>query len=233
MVVKVLAVLLASIGAVLSIKSFENSFNNSHQRIGLALYGAIWVQALAGFRRPKRGTKGRTVWYFFHWILGTTISLVGIFNIYTGLKAYQKRTSRSITLWTILFTSEVSFMGLFYLFQDKWEYIQKQGVILDIAPNTDSDQVLPQRENHKEVLTEPCAKRNALENLNGIHQRNRGWVQMGECTIAMMDWHHIRMNPYTHLATLAEEQNFNERAFTIGIGGPVGTGFWPINLSSI
>ncbi|CAK9137683.1 unnamed protein product [Ilex paraguariensis] len=50
---RVLAVLLASIGAVLSIKNFANSFNNSHQRIGLALYGAIWVQALAGFRRPK------------------------------------------------------------------------------------------------------------------------------------------------------------------------------------
>jgi hypothetical protein len=28
---------------------------------------------------------------------------------------------------------------------------------------------------------------------------------MGKCTIAMMDWHRIHMNPYTPLATSAEE----------------------------
>ncbi|KAM7500666.1 hypothetical protein LguiA_025080 [Lonicera macranthoides] len=163
-IVQMVAVLLATAGAILSIISFENSFSNSHQRIGLALYAAIWVQALIGFRRPKRGGKGRSVWYFFHWIFGTTVSLVGIFNIYTGLQAYHKRTSKPTSLWTILFAAEVSFMALFYLFQDKWPYLQKQGVILGTEPIAPSDhQVLPQSENQKEVFTQvPCRKSNAL-----------------------------------------------------------------------
>lgn len=49
-----LSVLLATAGAVMSIKNFENSFNNNHQRIGLALYIAIWVQAIMGFLRPHK-----------------------------------------------------------------------------------------------------------------------------------------------------------------------------------
>uniref|UniRef100_A0A5B6YRS3 Cytochrome b561 domain-containing protein n=1 Tax=Davidia involucrata TaxID=16924 RepID=A0A5B6YRS3_DAVIN len=166
-VLQVLSVLLVTAGAVLSVKNFENSFNNHHQRIGLALYVAIWVQALIGFRRPRRGRKGRSVWYFVHWLLGTTISLVGILNIYSGLKAYQKRTSRSIGFWTILFTAQVSFMAFFYLFQDKWEYMQKQGVILGNETITPSnDQVIPQRDNQKELLStaEPCRKSNSLGN---------------------------------------------------------------------
>ncbi|KAJ0018985.1 hypothetical protein Pint_10003 [Pistacia integerrima] len=53
---------------------------------------------------------------------------------------------------------------------------------------------------------------------------------MGECTIATMDSHHTHMNPFTLLVSSVEElppllsRDFNERAFTVGIGGPVGTG---------
>ncbi|KAK3032688.1 hypothetical protein RJ639_036752, partial [Escallonia herrerae] len=163
-ILQMLAVLLATAGGVLSLKSFENSFNNSHQRIGLALYGAIWVQALIGFRRPKRGSKGRSAWYCCHWILGTLVSLLGIFNIYTGLKAYQKRTARSAGLWNFLFTAEISLLAFFYLFQDKWEYLQKQGLVSGTDPSTPSHQVLPQRDNQKEVLMEPSRKSNSLGN---------------------------------------------------------------------
>ncbi|PSR98683.1 Cytochrome b561 domain-containing protein [Actinidia chinensis var. chinensis] len=156
-----LSVLLVTAGAVLSIKNFENSFSNPHQRIGLALYVAIWLQAMIGFRRPHRGNKGRSLWYFAHWLLGTTTSLVGIFNIYTGLEAYNKRTSKSTSLWTILFTTQVFFMAIFYLFQDKWKYMQKQGVILGNEPiRPSNDQVIPQGVN----LKEPCGKSNSLGN---------------------------------------------------------------------
>ncbi|WVY91679.1 hypothetical protein V8G54_037193 [Vigna mungo] len=41
-----LAVLLATAGAVMSIKNFNNSFNNSHQRLGVALYGIMWLQGI-------------------------------------------------------------------------------------------------------------------------------------------------------------------------------------------
>ncbi|KAJ9558102.1 hypothetical protein OSB04_012716 [Centaurea solstitialis] len=172
-ILQILAVLLAFAGAILSIMSFENSFNNTHQRIGLALYAAILLQTLIGLRRPKRGTKGRTIWYVFHWIFGTSITLVGIFNTYTGLKAYHKRTSMSSRVWSILFTAEISFMAFFYLFQEKWDYMQKQGGVTANEPpqgqvmiSSSSDQV----DNQKEVIQlqlpplQPSRKSNSLGN---------------------------------------------------------------------
>ncbi|XVF27345.1 hypothetical protein REPUB_Repub14bG0099300 [Reevesia pubescens] len=161
-ILQILAVLLATIGAVMSIKNFENSFNNNHQRLGLALYGAIWMQGLIGFFRPLRGNKRRSTWYLTHWILGTVTSLVGIINIYTGLTAYHKKTSRSTGIWTILFTAELSFIAFFYLFQDKWEYIQKQGLILGNNPQQptpscdDQENALTQRDNQKVLLPTMC-----------------------------------------------------------------------------
>ncbi|XP_058200992.1 cytochrome b561 domain-containing protein At2g30890-like isoform X2 [Rhododendron vialii] len=162
-ILQTVSVLLATAGAVLSIKSFENSFNNHHQRIGLALYAAILLQAFIGFRRPHRKSKGRSLWYFAHWVLGTTISLVGIFNIYTGLEAFHKRTSRSTRLWTILFTAQIFFMAFLYLFQDKWDYIQKQGIVLGNEAISPSDQTIPPpQENQKESNFEPSTKSNSL-----------------------------------------------------------------------
>ncbi|KAK7849815.1 cytochrome b561 domain-containing protein [Quercus suber] len=115
-------------------------------------------------KRFVRGKKERGMWYMLHWILGTIISLVGIINVYTGLNAYNRKTSRSTTLWTILFAAEVSFIAFFYLFQDKWEYMQKQGVTLGDLSITLSNQEIPERFNQKEMLPEPCGKRNALMN---------------------------------------------------------------------
>ncbi|KAK6917202.1 Cytochrome b561/ferric reductase transmembrane [Dillenia turbinata] len=166
-ILQILSVLLATAGAVMSIKSFENTFHNSHQRLGLALYGAIWVQAFIGFFRPKRGVKGRGKWYFIHWMLGTFVSLIGTINIYTGLQAYHERTLKSVTLWNILYTAEVSFMAFLYLFQDKWEYMQKQRVIIGnnemITPANQPNPPL-QLDTKNELVPIPCTKRNALKN---------------------------------------------------------------------
>ncbi|XP_028788317.1 cytochrome b561 domain-containing protein At4g18260-like [Neltuma alba] len=124
------AVLVATVGAIMSIKNFNNAFNNNHQRVGVALYGIIWLQAILGIFRPQRGSKKRTVWFFLHWILGTVISFLGILNVYIGLQAYQEKTSKSIRIWNILFTVQLVIVVFFYLLQDKWVYLQKQGVIL-------------------------------------------------------------------------------------------------------
>ncbi|KAL2930804.1 hypothetical protein RDABS01_036214 [Bienertia sinuspersici] len=163
-----MAVCVATTGAIKSIKTFENSFNNTHQRIGLALYGAIWVQALLGCCRPHRGAKQRSLWYFLHWIFGTIVCIVGIMNVYTGLQAYKKRTNRSVTLWTVLFTAQISSMAFLYLFQDKWEYMKRQGVCSreagQIRPSDDEE--TSQRNNdNKDLWREPCSKVNALKNL--------------------------------------------------------------------
>ncbi|ESQ51641.1 hypothetical protein EUTSA_v10017123mg [Eutrema salsugineum] len=123
---QMVALTLVTIGAILSIKNFNNSFNNHHQRLGIGLYALVWVQALLGFLRPPRGGKTRRNWFVGHWILGTSVAILGIINIYTGLYAYTQKTSKSVKLWTILFTAQLSSIVLFYLFQDKWSYIQSQ-----------------------------------------------------------------------------------------------------------
>ncbi|GAB4840607.1 hypothetical protein Ancab_039644 [Ancistrocladus abbreviatus] len=162
---QMLSVLLATVGAVMSIISFENSFNNNHQRIGLSLYVAIWLQTLLGFCRPHRGSRKRSVWYFLHWLVGTTIIIAGIINVYTGLEAYERKTGKSVRIWSILFTAEVSFLAFFYLFQDKWDYMQKQGVTIcgDEPAVRPSGQ--PSSQSDKDLSTLPCPKANALRNL--------------------------------------------------------------------
>lgn len=107
-----------------------------------------------------RETKRRSTWYFLHWMLGTIICLVGILNVYTGLQAYHKKTAKSTTLWTVIFTAQVSFMSVVYLFQDKWEYIQKQGAVSpeDAVVDSMADQI----ESQKNTSNEPHRKSNAL-----------------------------------------------------------------------
>ncbi|XP_061356351.1 cytochrome b561 domain-containing protein At2g30890-like [Gastrolobium bilobum] len=130
-ILQMLAVLLATAGAIMSIKNFNNLFNNNHQRLGVALYGIIWLQVLVGLFRPQRGSKRRSVWFFAHWILGIAVSFLGVLNVYIGLGAYQEKTSKGIKIWNILFTIQISLIVFFYLFQEKWVYIQNQGVILE------------------------------------------------------------------------------------------------------
>ncbi|CAN1758997.1 Cytochrome b561 domain-containing protein At2g30890 [Linum perenne] len=127
---QVVSVLLSTAGAVMSFKNFSNTFNNDHQRLGLSLYGIIWLQALLGFIRPSRGSKGRSFWFCVHWMSGTTLCILGIINMYTGLLAYHQKTSRSIRIWIIALTVEVCVLAFLYLLQDKWVYIKRQRVIL-------------------------------------------------------------------------------------------------------
>lgn len=152
-ILQIVSVLLATSGAVLSIKNFENSFSNTHQRIGLVLYALIWIQPLIGSCRPNRGVKVRSLWYFVHWLLGSGITVAGVINIYIGLHAYHAKTSRSVKLWTILFTAEVAAIAFIYLFQDRWDYMKKQGVILGEEQITPTDHATPPRinKNQKEL----------------------------------------------------------------------------------
>ncbi|GMI66230.1 hypothetical protein HRI_000292200 [Hibiscus trionum] len=133
---QILSVLLVTAGALMSIKNFNNSFNNYHQRLGVALYGIIWVQALTAALRSCRGPKARSAWYFGHWLLGTAVSILGVINIYTGLGALHEKTSASTKLWTIVLTAEICVIVFVYLFQDKWLQLrlQKQEPVLRREP---------------------------------------------------------------------------------------------------
>ncbi|KAG1367953.1 cytochrome b561 domain-containing protein [Cocos nucifera] len=152
-IVQMMAVLLATAGAVLAIMNFENSFNNTHQRAGLALHGLIWIQPLIGFLRPHRGVKVRSIWYSVHWLLGIGIPILGIINIYIGLHTYHERTSKSVELWTVLFTAEIVIISFIYLFQDRWDYMMKQGVILGDEQIRPTDHITSQSTSLKELVS--------------------------------------------------------------------------------
>ncbi|TKY46779.1 integral to membrane [Spatholobus suberectus] len=154
-VLQMIAVLLATAGAIMSIKNFNNLFNNSHQRLGVALYGIIWLQVLLGIFRPQRGSK-RSVWFFAHWLLGTAVSFLGVLNVYLGLGAYNQKTSKGIKIWNILFTVQISLIVFFYLFQEKWVYIQNQGVVLGNEIKTSSCQESCPDEKEKVLKGETC-----------------------------------------------------------------------------
>lgn len=51
---QVFSVSVATAGAIQSIRSFENTFNNNHQRIGVLLYCLMCIQAIIGLLRPRR-----------------------------------------------------------------------------------------------------------------------------------------------------------------------------------
>ncbi|CAA0808751.1 Cytochrome b561/ferric reductase transmembrane protein family [Striga hermonthica] len=155
-IAQVLSVLLATAGAVMSIKFFDNSFNNVHQRIGLAFYIIMWLQALLGIFRPRRGSKCRSIWFLFHWLVGICVSLLGIINIYTGLQAYKRRMSKDTRIWNIIFTAEVSIILFLYLIQEKWEYIWKQGTILGNKPVRLTEREMSLTCQQKEASPEPC-----------------------------------------------------------------------------
>ncbi|KAK8639323.1 hypothetical protein V6N13_137710 [Hibiscus sabdariffa] len=144
--------------AVMSIKNFNNAFDNHHQRLGVALYGIIWLQALTGVLRPWRECKGRSAWFFAHCLLGTAVCILGVISIYTGLGAYHEKTSRSTKLWAIAFTAEISVIVFIYLFQDKWVHIQKQGVILGHEPVRPAEEHISSTDEmkQKESASENC-----------------------------------------------------------------------------
>ncbi|KAL4349601.1 hypothetical protein AHAS_Ahas10G0058300 [Arachis hypogaea] len=75
-ILEMLAIVIATAGAIMSIKNFNNLFNNNHQRLGVALYAVIWLQLVLGIFRPQRGSKRRRVWFLAHWIVGTSVSLL-------------------------------------------------------------------------------------------------------------------------------------------------------------
>ncbi|WOL14519.1 cytochrome b561 domain-containing protein [Canna indica] len=64
------------------------------------------------------------------------ICVLGIANIYVGLHAYHQRSSRSVSLWSVLFTAEVSIAAFIFLFQDRWDYMVKEGVDEQVTPTS-------------------------------------------------------------------------------------------------
>ncbi|KAL1289739.1 hypothetical protein HN51_058130 [Arachis hypogaea] len=154
-ILEMLAILVATAGAIMSIKNFNNLFNNNHQRLGVALYAVIWLQLVLGIFRPQRGSKRRRVWFLAHWIVGTSVSLLGVLAVYTGLGAYREKTSKNTKIWNIFFTIQITLIVFLYLFQEKWVYIQNQGVILGNEVVNLRSQEPPYHQGQKDKVLKP------------------------------------------------------------------------------
>lgn len=156
---QVVAVVLATAGAVLSISNFENAFDNTHQRVGLALYAFIWLQPLVGFLRPDSGARARGAWYLAHWLLGVGVCVVGVANVYVGLHTYQERTGRSARPWTLLLTVEVAALAFVYLVQDRWSYVLRQreeaAAAAALGDGRSQGSTMYPANDHKEVVVVP------------------------------------------------------------------------------
>jgi hypothetical protein len=49
----------------------------------------FYVQPVLGLLRPHKGNPLRLIWYFLHWLLGTTAVILAWVNIYWGLDQYR------------------------------------------------------------------------------------------------------------------------------------------------
>lgn len=69
----------------------------------------------------------RPIWYSLHWLTGTAGVVLGFYNIYTGLHAYEQMKQTSLRTLQILFSIQLSVVALVYLTQDRWGYLKQQG----------------------------------------------------------------------------------------------------------
>ncbi|KAG0613403.1 hypothetical protein M758_6G100100 [Ceratodon purpureus] len=125
--IQVIAVLAVICSAVVAIMKFDNNFHYTHERLGLALWILVWLAPLVGFIRPDHGMKSRPAWYAAHWLFGTAGVLLGFYNIYTGLHAYELMSGKSLRTLNILFSIQLSIVAFIYLTQDRYQYFKEQG----------------------------------------------------------------------------------------------------------
>lgn len=70
-------------------------FDGKHPKCGLAIFALVTFQVLGGFLRPSKEIKttARKTWEVVHHLLGITLFVLGVFQLYTGLSMYRERYS--------------------------------------------------------------------------------------------------------------------------------------------
>jgi hypothetical protein len=99
------------------------------------------------------GVKSRPAWYAAHWLFGTAGVLLGFYNIYTGMHAYELMSGKSLRTINILFSIQLSFVAFVYLTQDRWQYFLEQGKFSkSVTPTYNEQKPKPGHEAHIEVI---------------------------------------------------------------------------------
>ncbi|CAM6091466.1 unnamed protein product [Calypogeia fissa] len=116
----------ATAGIAILIKEFGPTFFHTHMKLGLALWIITMIMPVISIVRPAKGTQGRPIWLFVHWLLGTGVIFLGVVNCYIGIEIYQFHHG-SIRSLDIAFSVQVAVMAFVYFLQDRFSYILGQG----------------------------------------------------------------------------------------------------------
>ena len=89
----VFTVVAFSIAVNTSSREMRPHFDHAHPRIGLTIFILLSFQLLGGFLRPSKENKTslRTTWENIHHLLGVTLFVMGVNQLYTGLSMYRDR----------------------------------------------------------------------------------------------------------------------------------------------
>eukprot|EP00249_Psilotum_nudum_P032159 c47352_g1_i1 orf=443-1234(-) len=139
--IQTLGVSFSIVGGTIALKKFETQFAHTHERLGLSILILVWLMPITGFLRPHRGVAVRPYWYGLHWLIGTAAVILGFINIYIGMRVYELITTNSLRSLNILFSIQLSFLGLIYLTQDRWNYMKRQGHVIKRASPPPLEQI--------------------------------------------------------------------------------------------
>jgi hypothetical protein len=83
----------------------DEHFDMKHPKMGLSIFILVSFQVVGGFLRPSNKTKStlRKAWEVIHHLLGITLFVLGVYQLYTGLSIYRDRYSGSSVAYGVLY----------------------------------------------------------------------------------------------------------------------------------
>ncbi|XP_009412722.2 cytochrome b561 and DOMON domain-containing protein At4g12980 [Musa acuminata AAA Group] len=83
----------------------------THRNIGIALFSLATLQVFALFMRPSKDNKYRFYWNIYHYLVGYTVIVLGIVNVFKGLKILSTDHK-----WTVGYIIAICILGGIALF---------------------------------------------------------------------------------------------------------------------
>lgn len=71
----------------------SNSFERSHPYIGIIVFCFVIINPIIGLLRPDKQSKYRPVFYWVHYCIGAGVLILGLINIFIGIRLEEADTS--------------------------------------------------------------------------------------------------------------------------------------------
>lgn len=89
------AVVIATVGFILAVVKL-GSMGSAHAQLGVALMALVWVQGPLGAVRPHKAARTRPFWYAVHWLIGTSVVVLGFVDTGLGIALYRRLVLGSV-----------------------------------------------------------------------------------------------------------------------------------------